>query len=220
MSKTLKDLLLPFKDNEIGKLPKPTAKQTAEAKAPKWNRVKCKLCSGSHHPDVVHLDYVGHAALTKRMLEVDPSWDWEPLALKDGLPAFDVTGGLWIKLTILGVTRLGYGHAAVSSFKDVGAREKEVIGDALRNAGMRFGMALDLWHKGDLWADDSDDEIKPVKVPELPQQNDYIETWQKWMDYGFSRDWNQKVIKDHITTVKANQAVKDYYNTKLKEVQN
>jgi hypothetical protein len=27
---------------------------------------------------------------------------------------------------------------------------KEAIGDALRNAGMRFGAALDLWHKGDL----------------------------------------------------------------------
>ncbi|HEX7822877.1 MAG TPA: hypothetical protein VF463_19950 [Sphingobium sp.] len=26
------------------------------------------------------------------------------------------------------------------------AREKEVIGDALRNAAMRFGAALDLWH--------------------------------------------------------------------------
>src|SRR5690606_24225265 len=38
--------------------------------------------------------------------------------------------------------------------QDPGAREKEVIGDALRNAAMRFGAALDLWHKGDLHADD------------------------------------------------------------------
>ncbi|MGN6537673.1 MAG: hypothetical protein ACTHKQ_18330, partial [Mesorhizobium sp.] len=28
------------------------------------------------------------------------------------------------------------------------------IGDALRNAAMRFGAALDLWHKGDLHGDD------------------------------------------------------------------
>ncbi len=27
---------------------------------------------------------------------------------------------------------------------------KEAIGDALRNAGMRFGAALNLWHKGEL----------------------------------------------------------------------
>jgi hypothetical protein len=32
---------------------------------------------------------------------------------------------------------------------------KERIGDALRNAGMRFGAALDLWHKGDLHADET-----------------------------------------------------------------
>ena len=30
---------------------------------------------------------------------------------------------------------------------------KERIGDALRNAAMRFGAALDLWHKGDLHVD-------------------------------------------------------------------
>jgi hypothetical protein len=33
---------------------------------------------------------------------------------------------------------------------------KEMIGDALRNAAMRFGAALDLWHKGDLHADDEE----------------------------------------------------------------
>lgn len=33
------------------------------------------------------LDYVGHAATTDRLLQVDPSWTWEPMALDgDGLP--------------------------------------------------------------------------------------------------------------------------------------
>ena len=49
-------------------------------------------------------------------------------------------------MTVCGMTRLGYG--------DAGGRKgpnaiKEAIGDALRNAGMRFGAALDLWAKGD-----------------------------------------------------------------------
>lgn len=97
----------------------------------------------------VILDYVGHAALTSRLLDVDPGWSWEPMALSEqGLPMFDASGGLWIRLTVNGVTRIGYGNAKAK--KDPGDREKEIIGDALRNAAMRFGAALDLWHKGDL----------------------------------------------------------------------
>lgn len=58
----------------------------------------------------VMLDFVGHAAVTDRLLTVDPMWGWEPLALgPDGLPAMDRGGNLWIKLTICGVTRLGVG---------------------------------------------------------------------------------------------------------------
>jgi hypothetical protein len=102
----------------------------------------------------VKLAYVGHAALTDRLLDTDPGWTWEPLALSEsGLPCLDEYGGMWIKLTICGVTRLGYGHAGT---KTGGDAIKEVIGDALRNAAMRFGAALDLWHKGDLHADAPD----------------------------------------------------------------
>jgi hypothetical protein len=132
----------PFPKHQISKLPKPYKKDS-----PKGN---CKDCGGYHGLPAVHLDYVGHAALTDRLLDADPSWTWEPIAFRDGLPAFDETGGLWIKLTVCGVTRLGYGHAEGKPYMDRGAREKEVIGDALRNAAMRFGAALDLWHKGDL----------------------------------------------------------------------
>ena len=41
------------------------------------------------------LDYVGHAAVTSRLLEVDPLWNWEPVAWDErGLPLFvrDNTG--------------------------------------------------------------------------------------------------------------------------------
>ena len=89
------------------------------------------------------LDYVGHAAVTDRLLTVDPTWSWEPFALDaaTGLPALDRAGNLWIRLTICGVTRIGVGD---------GKSAKECIGDAIRNAAMRFGVALDLWAKEDL----------------------------------------------------------------------
>jgi hypothetical protein len=88
------------------------------------------------------LDYVGHAATTDRLLMVDPSWSWEPFALDErGLPALDEEGNLWIRLTILGVTRPGVGDGQTMKIR---------IGDALRNAAMRFGVALDLWAKEDL----------------------------------------------------------------------
>lgn len=146
----------PFPENQISKLPKETKAQADQRKAEQdkgnWPS-KCAVCGGLHHKNAVHLDYVGHAALTDRLLDTDPHWSWEPVAFgPNGLPAFDQTGGLWIRLTVCGVTRLGYGHAAGKPNMDPGAREKEVIGDALRNAAMRFGAALDLWHKGDLHA--------------------------------------------------------------------
>lgn len=93
----------------------------------------------------IELDYVGHAATTDRLLEVDPEWTWEPFALTaEGLPAITSSGELWIRLTVAGVTRIGVGDAGN------GKGSKEAIGDALRNAAMRFGVALDLWSKEDL----------------------------------------------------------------------
>jgi hypothetical protein len=117
-------------------------------------------CGGYHGLPAIHLDYVGHAALTDRLLDTDLEWSWEPVGFTpEGLPALDRNGGLWIKLTVCGVTRYGYGAA---DGKSGGDAMKEMIGDALRNAAMRFGAALDLWHKGDLHADD---EPKPEPKP-------------------------------------------------------
>lgn len=141
-------LRVPFPEHQISKLPKPTKAQTEAAKADYRKGIRCQICGTWHHPDVIHLDYVGHAALTDRLLDADPNWYWEPLAIgQDGLPVIDGNGGMWIKLTVCNVTRLGYGDA---QGKTGGDAMKERIGDALRNAAMRFGAALDLWHKGDL----------------------------------------------------------------------
>ena len=100
----------------------------------------------------IHLDYVGHADTTKRLLEVDPEWFWEPFAISEaGLPLFDQAGGLSIKLTVAGVTRIGYGD------QGNGKGAKEAIGDAIRNGAMRFGVALDLWSKSESF------EFKPLE---------------------------------------------------------
>jgi hypothetical protein len=142
----LQRLREPFKDHQISLLPKPTKRD-----APKG---RCNECGGWHGLPAVHLSYVGHAALTDRLLECDETWSWEPVAFgPDGLPLLDKDGGMWIRLTVCGVTRLGYGDAQGKTGPDA---MKERIGDALRNAAMRFGAALDLWHKGDLHKDEED----------------------------------------------------------------
>lgn len=140
----------PFPAHQVSLLPKQQRKDDQD-------RGRCEPSSrysadqtycGGWHARSVHLSYVGHAALTDRLLEVDPVWSWEPLAFTDkGLPATDQLGGLWIRLTVCGVARLGYGDAQGKTGPNA---VKEAIGDALRNAAMRFGAALDLWHRGDL----------------------------------------------------------------------
>jgi hypothetical protein len=93
----------------------------------------------------LQLDYVSHAWVTDRLLKVDPTWNWEPVAFDESdLPKFDENGGLWIKLTVCGVTRYGYGEPATRDKYD---QKKSAIGNAVRNAAMRYGVALDLWAK-------------------------------------------------------------------------
>lgn len=138
----------PVPEYLISQLPKGTK---AQNDCPNDEKVTCTICGGWHHPKVRHLSYVGHAAATHLLLDADPHWNWEPMGYTPaGLPMFDEAGGLWIKLTVCGVTRLGYGHADRKAHMDSGAREKEVIGDALRNAALRFGLALELWSKADI----------------------------------------------------------------------
>lgn len=162
----------PFPAHQISKLPKPTCKMEEWRQLPK---ATCKEC-GAYHATTktIHLDYVGHAALTDRLLDADDAWSWEPLSFtEEGLPRFDESGGLWIRLKVCGISRLGYGHAKQNPFADPGAREKEVIGDALRNAAMRFGAALDLWHKGDLHVDEDEQEAQSAEDTDqkpTPQQ--------------------------------------------------
>ncbi|MER7213540.1 hypothetical protein ABT340_41305 [Streptosporangium sp. NPDC000239] len=175
----LLDLLSPFPDEYVGKLPRiicPVCSKAASRRGPECGEHKkerCSTCNSYISTRHIHLDYVGHADVTRRLLEIDPEWSWEPVerdvnpqvmaaALATGNPdmvrmmldaappKFDLDDngnpvGLWIYLTVLGVRRRGYGSCP-SNQSDAA---KVLIGDALRNAAMRFGVALDLWAKGD-----------------------------------------------------------------------
>ena len=95
----------------------------------------------------IQLDFVGHADVTKMLIEIDPTWTWEPVAFDDnGLPAYRVENGMahmagW--LTLHGVRRLGIGSVQASKPDLL----KELCSDFIRNASMRFGVCLSLWTK-------------------------------------------------------------------------
>lgn len=121
------------------------------------NPASCRTCGGFHKPGAIHLDYVGHADLTRALIEIDPEWDWEPIAFNpDGSPLVYERNKqlvLWGRLTLLGRSRLCVGSC------DAGKSdaEKELIGDLLRNGGMRFGVFGSLWSKASGWTDTPDD---------------------------------------------------------------
>lgn len=146
-------LRAPFSKAEIEKRPIYIGEKGKEKKQ------RCDECGGYHGFPCIHLDYVGHAGITDRLNSVDPKWNWEPLAFDaNGLPAYDKNGGMWIKLTILGVTRLAYGDAQGK----IGPNAvKEIIGDAIRNGAMRFGVGTYLWSKSE-----KAEHMKEFEAPE------------------------------------------------------
>lgn len=168
----------PFPAEHIGKLPRVTCpkcsdKNNRSGKCDEHEKRKCGVCQAFVSERHIHLDYVGHADVTSRLLEADPEWEWRPkltdpdpaalaaaiatnnpdivrMVTDNAPPKFETDErgnpvGLWIVLTVGGVARLGFGSCP-SGQNDA---EKVLIGDALRNAAMRFGVALDLWAKGD-----------------------------------------------------------------------
>ena len=121
----------------------------------------------------IQLDYVGHAEITKILIEIDPLWTWKPLKIDDdGLPAYRVENGMAHmagELTILRHTRMAVGSAPHNK-QDL---LKELISDFLRNGAMRFGIALSLWSKEE-WSDSPAAPAKkaPVKkTASKPQEN-------------------------------------------------
>jgi hypothetical protein len=145
------------------------AKHCAEHK-----REICPDCKNRISEAHVHLEYVGHADVTRRLDAVDPYWYWRPAykhvapeamlaaiatgnteilntVIDNAGPLLDEFGGMWIDLVVHDdngreVWTVGYGDA---EGKQGPSARKELIGDAIRNAAMRRGVALDLWSKHD-----------------------------------------------------------------------
>lgn len=108
----------------------------------------------------IQLDFVGHADITRILIEIDPCWRWVPIEWQDGRPKIHVENGiatLWGELTILGQARLGVGSCRA----DKPDLDKELVSDFLRNAAMRFGIALSLWTKQE-WEDLGGKPASPV----------------------------------------------------------
>lgn len=97
------------------------------------------------------LDFVGHADITRILIEVDPMWTWEPCGWVNGRPHIHVENGtatMWGHLYVHGKPMLGVGSVRA----DKQELDKELVGDFLRNAAMRFGISLALWTKNE-WED-------------------------------------------------------------------
>ena len=126
-----------------------------------------RTCGKYHVLPAVHLDYVGHAAITGRLNAFDPAWELAYPQDAAGNP-IPVEGGggeleLWATLTIWGITRPAIGTVP----KNRTDRGKILIGDCLRNGAMRHGIALDLWKKGQ--EEDDSNEAKAAPKAETPK---------------------------------------------------
>ena len=100
----------------------------------------------------ITLDFVGHADITRILIEVDPHWSIEPVAYDEaGLPAAKKIGNMiqaGFRMTLHGQTRYCVGSVEERK-SDIG---KELVSDAIRNGAMRFGISLSLWTKAE-WED-------------------------------------------------------------------
>ena len=112
------------------------------------------------------LSYVGHADITRILIEIDPHWRLVPIAWDNGRPAMNVVNDMatmWFELTLLGTARLAIGSAK-SNAPDL---DKVLYGDALRNGAMRFGISLNLWTKQE-WEDLDHNPVPSNPRPSAP----------------------------------------------------
>ena len=82
----------------------------------------------------IQLDFVGHADITRILIEIDPLWSYEPCGWDNGRPAIHVENGMatmWAYLIVHGKKMLGVGSVRA----DKQELDKELVGDFLRLAG-------------------------------------------------------------------------------------
>lgn len=157
-------LMADFADEALGHKPATWCKACTEitrqnrypSACDKHTVSRCPKCQTKITEAHVCLTFVGHADVRARLCEIDPEWTWEPFEFPgtgslilsaDGSPV-----GLWIHLIVGGVRKPGYGSCEKGKPEAV----KELIGDALRNAGLSFGIAWKLWAKGERTGGDAE----------------------------------------------------------------
>ncbi len=145
-----------------------------EAYQTAWNRLSAPFPENwleyrSQSKGGPQLTYVGHAGITMRLNEVDPGWWWEPLSYTEqGQPQF-AENGLWMRLHVLGTSRIGFGDPGRNGNTPNGI--KEVIGDGIRNCAMRMGVGTYLWSKSEYAAEvASSAPAQPAKPLTLQEQ--------------------------------------------------
>ena len=98
-------------------------------------------------------DYVGHADVTRALIEEDPTWTWEPAAYgADGAPAIVERGkhlSMWGRMTVHGKTLPCVGQVDAAELTR-GEVDKLLISDLIKNGAMRFGVFITLWSKAEL----------------------------------------------------------------------
>lgn len=102
----------------------------------------------------LELDYVDHATVTRMLIDIDPLWTWNPMGYtQDGAPLVDMDDNgnpraLWINMRVRGRSIPAVGTIERPGSKNYGDALKELIGDAIRNGAMRFGVCGGLWARG------------------------------------------------------------------------
>lgn len=168
----------------------------------------------------MQLDFVGHADITRILIEIDPSWRWVPIAWDEGRPKIHVENGMatmWGELQLLGHSRLGVGSVRA----DKADLDKELVSDFLRNAAMRYGICLSLWTKQE-W-DDLNNNPAPTPAKKsapkpYPAENAVLDETQRRQfekactDKGLSYmmvaanadvDWNKPVVAEKLPALRA-----------------
>lgn len=172
-----KKLSAKFPDSQVSKKPKFRAAKV-NGKTDTSGYAHCNICGGWHPTKgVIHLDYVGHADITTRLNDVagPENWSIEPMAYNaDGTPLMS-DGGMWCWMTIGETRKMCFGDAQGKTGPDA---IKEIIGDAIRNGAMRFGVGTYLWSKSDaasqLIDDSPSDKPQQKQTPkqQKPKQDD------------------------------------------------
>lgn len=212
-------LTSPFPVSWIEKLPKQLSREDRR-------RGKCEangegrflsadgVFCGGYHARAVHLDYIGHAGITMRLNEVctPAGWRWKPMVKNVDSTPHIPRDEFWIWLEIKDpetgkwIRKQGVGD-------DYRNSSKQAIGDALRNAAMRFGIGTYLWSKSEHAAElagvgavdapperHDDESATGDEKPSASQLYDGIRN--SWHDYERIRQLREDVVRFGYENVK------------------